>query len=81
MLAESSELESHALSDALRLANECEPCPLYSPCWSPARDLRSGLPLTRRLHRLSMLAGRVGGSRRNRTCITPLKRRVSVSLS
>lgn len=30
-LAESSELESQALSDSLRLANEPEPCPVYSP--------------------------------------------------
>lgn len=28
--------------------------------WSPARDLRSGLPGTDRLHRLSMLAGHIG---------------------
>lgn len=30
-VAESSELESHAIADALGLANRCEPCPLYSP--------------------------------------------------
>ena len=74
MVVESSEPESHTPEGAICLANSPErPLGLLSVFWSPARELRSGLPLTRRLHRLSMLAGQLVVGRAG---IAPASRRL-----
>jgi hypothetical protein len=65
-----------------RLATACrtEACfTLHN--WSPAEDLHLTSPAYKAGAPLPVRDGPIGGSRRNRTCITPLKRRVSVWLS
>jgi hypothetical protein len=65
-----------------RLATACRTPPAsLSLIGARRRTCTSRLPLTRRAHRYLCVTGKVGGPPRNRTWITPLKRRVSVSLS
>ena len=65
-----------------RLATACRTLPAsLSMNGARLRTCTSPLPLTRRAHRSLCVTGVVGGPPRNRTWITPLKRRVSVSLS
>src|SRR5215467_4312199 len=49
--------------------------------WSPTEDLHPTFPAYKAGAPLSVRDGQIGGPPRNRTWITPLKRRVSVSLS
>ena len=49
--------------------------------WSPTEDLHPTSPAYKAGAPLSVRDGQIGGPPRNRTWITPLKRRVSVSLS
>jgi hypothetical protein len=65
-----------------RLATACRTPPAsLSVIGARLRTCTSRLPLTRRAHRYLCVPGKVGGPPRNRTWITPLKRRVSVLLS
>ena len=65
-----------------RLATACRTLPAsLSVIGARLRTCTSHLPLTRRAHRFLCVTGKFGGPPRNRTWITPLKRRVSVSLS
>jgi len=65
-----------------RLATACRTPPAsLSKIGARLRTCTSRLPLTRRAHRCLCVTGKIGGPPRNRTWITPLKRRVSVSLS
>jgi hypothetical protein len=65
-----------------RLATACRTPPAsLSMDWSPTEDLHLTTPAYKAGAPLSVRDGHIGGSPRNRTWITPLKRRVSVSLS
>ena len=68
--------------DTHRLATACRTPPAsLSVIGARLRTCTSRIPLTRRAHRYLCVTGKIGGPPRNRTWITPLKRRVSVSLS
>ena len=81
-LAESGPLEGHAAGRHPSVSNRVQgPACFTLPDWSPAEDLHLTSPAYKAGAPLPVRDGQIGGSRRNRTCITPLKRRVSVSLS
>src|SRR5215469_10495009 len=81
-LVESGPLEGHAAGRHPSVSNRVQdPACFTLRDWSPAEDLHLTSPAYKAGAPLPVRDGRIGGPPRNRTWITPLKRRVSVSLS
>jgi hypothetical protein len=81
-LAESGPLEGHATTGHPSVSNRVQdPACFTLPDWSPTEDLHLTSPVYKTGAPLPVRDGQIGGPPRNRTWITPLKRRVSVSLS